>query len=167
VPMSTPEQYDPNRSFLLARSFILISRSPGHQGAEVFQLPLVSSPGQLSRSCAEGRHAGATCQGPWRESCGDAGPRGGEPQGQARRASSGNGLWATLVALVSSAGAVPISYSAFGRRRPPLIRLPASGAEGQVAWTGLSPRVTGRRLVSFLVSYMFVYLRLSPSTAGP
>lgn len=47
-----------------------------------------------------------------------------------------------------------------------LIRLPASGAEGKVAWTYLSPQVTGRRLVSFLVSYMFVYLRPSPSTVG-
>ena len=34
-------------------------------------------------------------------------------------------------------------------------------AEGQVVWTCLSPTVTGRRLVSFLVSYMFVYLRTS------
>ena len=30
-------------------------------------------------------------------------------------------------------------------------------AEGQVARIGPSPEVTGRRLVSFLVSYMFVY----------
>jgi hypothetical protein len=47
-----------------------------------------------------------------------------------------------------------------------LIRLPAVEAEGQVAWTGLSPLATGRRLVSFLVSYMFVCLRPSRSTAG-
>jgi hypothetical protein len=29
-----------------------------------------------------------------------------------------------------------------------------------------APQVTERRLVSFLVSYMFVYLRPSPSIAG-
>jgi hypothetical protein len=46
------------------------------------------------------------------------------------------------------------------------IRLPASEAEGQAAWTLPSPPATRRRLVSFLVSYMFVYLRSSPSTAG-
>ena len=40
----------------------------------------------------------------------------------------------------------------------------ASKAEGQVVWTCLSPQATGERLVSFLVSFMFVYLRLSPST---
>ena len=43
---------------------------------------------------------------------------------------------------------------------------PAGEAEGQVVWTRPSPPVTGRRLVSFLVSYMFVYLRPSPSTTG-
>jgi len=42
----------------------------------------------------------------------------------------------------------------------------AGEAEGQAVWTRLSPQVTGRRLVSFLVSYMFVYLRPSPSTTG-
>jgi hypothetical protein len=42
----------------------------------------------------------------------------------------------------------------------------ASEAECQVAWTCLSPQLTGRRLVSFLVSYMFVYLRSSPSITG-
>jgi hypothetical protein len=42
----------------------------------------------------------------------------------------------------------------------------ASEAEGQVDWACHSPQVTGRRLVSFLVSSMFVYLRPSPSTAG-
>jgi hypothetical protein len=40
------------------------------------------------------------------------------------------------------------------------------GSGGQVVWTRLSSQVTGRRLVSFLVSYMFVYLRPSPSTAA-
>jgi hypothetical protein len=43
---------------------------------------------------------------------------------------------------------------------------PASEAEGQVVRTRLSPQVTGRRLVSFLVSYMFVYLGPSSSTTG-
>ncbi len=38
-------------------------------------------------------------------------------------------------------------------------------AEGQVLQTYLSPQVTGRWLVSFLVSFMFVYLSPSPSTA--
>jgi hypothetical protein len=47
-----------------------------------------------------------------------------------------------------------------------LIRLSAPSTEGQVVRTCLSPLVTGGRLVSFLVSYMFVYLRLSPSTTG-
>jgi hypothetical protein len=28
-------------------------------------------------------------------------------------------LWATVLAIVSSAGVVPISYFVFGRRRPP------------------------------------------------
>jgi hypothetical protein len=52
---------------------------------------------------------------------------------------------------------------ALGPRRGGLIRLPAPAAEGQVVWTYRLPPGTGRRLVSFLVSYMFVYLRLSPS----
>jgi hypothetical protein len=45
-------------------------------------------------------------------------------------------------------------------------RLPASKAEGQVARIDASPEVTGRRLVSFLVSYMFVYLRPSLAITG-
>lgn len=47
-----------------------------------------------------------------------------------------------------------------------LIQLAASEAEGQVVWTCVSQPVTGGQLVSFLVSYMFVYLRLSPFTTG-
>jgi hypothetical protein len=42
----------------------------------------------------------------------------------------------------------------------------ASGAEGQVAWVGPSPQVPGGRSVSFLVSFMYVYLRPLPSTTG-
>jgi hypothetical protein len=42
---------------------------------------------------------------------------------------------------------------------------PRSEAEGQIAWAFLSPQTTRPRLVSFLVSYIFVYLGLSPSTA--
>ena len=61
-------------------------------------------------------------------------------------------------------GVLPISYFVLRVASAALIRLSAREAEGQVAWTGLSPRVTRRRLVSFLVSYMFVYLRPSPST---
>ena len=37
---------------------------------------------------------------------------------------------------------------------------PTYEAEGQAIRTCLALQVTGRRLVSFLVSYMFVYLRL-------
>jgi hypothetical protein len=48
-----------------------------------------------------------------------------------------------------------------------LIRLPASGAEGQTVWVGPSPQVPGGRSVSFLVSFMYVYLRPLPSTTEP
>jgi hypothetical protein len=34
------------------------------------------------------------------------------------------------------------------------------------AQTCLSPQVTGERLVSFLISFMYVYLRPSPSTTA-
>ncbi len=45
-------------------------------------------------------------------------------------------------------------------------RLPAWEAEGQVVWTCHSPQVRGGRLASFLVSFMFAYLRPSPPTTG-
>ena len=38
------------------------------------------------------------------------------PAGQIR---GRKGVWAAVVALVNSAGVVPISYFVFGRRRPP------------------------------------------------
>jgi hypothetical protein len=54
----------------------------------------------------------------------------------------------------------------FGQRQQPMIRLLALKAEGQDVWTSPSARLTGQRLVSFLVPYMFVNLRLLPSTTG-
>jgi hypothetical protein len=75
-------------------------------------------------------------------------------------------VWAPLVTLVNSAGAVPIPYFALRAASAALIRLPAAEAEGQVTWTCPSPQVTGERLVSFLVSFMYVYLRPSPSTTA-
>jgi tetratricopeptide (TPR) repeat protein len=49
------------------------------------------------------------------------------------------------------------------RRAPARAREAAWETEGQAVSTRLSPQVARRRLVSFLVSYMFVYLRPSPS----
>jgi len=47
-----------------------------------------------------------------------------------------------------------------------LIRLPAREAEGQAVWAEPSRQVPGERLVSFLVSFMYVYLRPSPCTTA-
>jgi hypothetical protein len=64
------------------------------------------------------------------------------PEGQIRGRKQ---VWAALVAIVNSAGLVPISYFVFGRRRQPLSQPPQRGPVSRLgpgpAWTSNQGRI--------------------------
>ena len=77
---------------------------------------------------------------------------------------SGSGIAAWLRGEEANASESSVGKRARASDRASLPR--ASEAEGQACSGWPSPRVPGQRLVSFLVSFMYVYLGPSPSNTG-
>ena len=69
-------------------------------------------------------------------------------------------------AAVTIVTAVSVTHLTLSCVSATLIRLPAFEAEGHASGAEPSPQAPGERLVSFLVSFMYLTLRPSPSNTA-